>query len=151
MGVEPTNSPGSRPGRFSSLRTRPEFRSEWPVQVSHLAVGAYETPLSSGPPAMYHRVMCAFLSDLLRVLLLVALISACLFLPPFAFSWTGPLGCAVSCLAVAGGYHRLRHRGGGFGPMWLEIVDIGIFGNAGIWLLISAVGMVVQLFRLVFV
>ncbi len=45
-GVEPAKSPGSRPGRFACLRTRP-----WRVRVSHLAGEAHETSLSAGPPA----------------------------------------------------------------------------------------------------
>ncbi len=56
VGVEPTKSPGSRPGRFANLRTRPnDFivpqQDKLPVQVSHLAVEAYETSLGAGPPA----------------------------------------------------------------------------------------------------
>ena len=46
-GVEPAKSRGSRPRRFACLRTRP-----WRVRVSHPAVGTYEAPLSTGPPAM---------------------------------------------------------------------------------------------------
>ena len=54
VGVEPTHSPGSRPGRFANLRTRPSsldvsHAGKWPVQVSHLAVEAYETSLGAGP------------------------------------------------------------------------------------------------------
>ena len=49
VGVEPTESPGSRPGRFAGVCVL--GRSKWPVQVSHLAVGAYEAPLGAGPPA----------------------------------------------------------------------------------------------------
>ena len=45
-GVEPATSPGSRPGRFACLRTRP-----WRVRVSHPAGEAHETSLSAGPPA----------------------------------------------------------------------------------------------------
>ena len=39
-GVEPAESLGSRPSRFSGLRTQPY---KWRVQESHLAVRAYET------------------------------------------------------------------------------------------------------------
>ena len=39
----------SRPGRFAGVCVL--GRSKWPVQVSHLAVGAYEAPLGAGPPA----------------------------------------------------------------------------------------------------
>jgi hypothetical protein len=46
-GFEPAKSRGSRPRRFASLRTRP-----WRVRVSHPAGGAYEAPLSTGPPAV---------------------------------------------------------------------------------------------------
>ena len=49
VGVEPTESPGSRPGRFSDLRTRP-IQSR--VRGSHPASQAYEARLSTGPPAM---------------------------------------------------------------------------------------------------
>ena len=56
VGVEPTKSPGSRPGRFANLRTRPNgieisHARKLPVQVSHLAVEAYEASLGAGPPA----------------------------------------------------------------------------------------------------
>jgi hypothetical protein len=47
VGVEPTKSPGSRPDRFTYLRT-PSLR----VRVSHPAGEAYETSLSTGPPAI---------------------------------------------------------------------------------------------------
>ena len=46
VGVEPTESRGSRPRRFASLRTR-----SWRVRGSHPAVQAYEARLSTGPPA----------------------------------------------------------------------------------------------------
>ena len=46
-GVEPTKSPGSRPGRFSCLRTQSvafviPCTRKCPVQVLHLAAGAYD-------------------------------------------------------------------------------------------------------------
>lgn len=47
-GVEPAESLGSRPSRFSGLRTQP---NRWRVQESHLAVRAYEAQLSAGSPA----------------------------------------------------------------------------------------------------
>ena len=47
-GVEPAKSLGSRPSRFSGLRTQP---NKWRVQESHLAVRAYEAQLSAGSPA----------------------------------------------------------------------------------------------------
>ena len=47
-GVEPAKSLGSRPSRFSGLRTQP-YR--WRVQESHLAVRAYEAQMSTSPPA----------------------------------------------------------------------------------------------------
>ncbi len=50
-GVEPAKSRGSRPRRFSSLRTR-----SWRVRGSHPAVPAYEAGLSTGPPAASFQV-----------------------------------------------------------------------------------------------
>ena len=47
-GVEPAESLGSRPSRFSCLRTQPY---KWRVQESHLAVRAYEAQMSTSPPA----------------------------------------------------------------------------------------------------
>ena len=47
-GVEPAKSLGSRPSRFSGLRTQPY---KWRVQESHLAVRAYEAQMSTSPPA----------------------------------------------------------------------------------------------------
>ena len=44
VGVEPTESPVSRTGRFSSLRTR-----SWRVRGLHPAVPAYEAGLGTGP------------------------------------------------------------------------------------------------------
>ena len=48
-GVEPAKSLGSRPSRFSGLRTQPY---KWRVQESHLAVRAYEAQMSTSPPAV---------------------------------------------------------------------------------------------------
>ena len=50
VGVEPTRTRPSTSPLCQGLRTRPV---KWPVQVSHLAVGAYEAPLGSGPPASF--------------------------------------------------------------------------------------------------
>jgi hypothetical protein len=47
-GVEPAKSRGSRPRRFSNLRTRP-----WRVRVMLPAIQAYETRMSTGPPASH--------------------------------------------------------------------------------------------------
>ena len=53
VGIEPTESRGSRPRRFSCLRTRPFVLFEkWRVRESHPAVKAYEAPMGTGPPAM---------------------------------------------------------------------------------------------------
>jgi len=55
MGIEPTESRGSRPRRFSCLRTRPlaaDWKYKWRVRESHPAVEAYEAPMGTGPPAM---------------------------------------------------------------------------------------------------
>ena len=52
VGVEPTESRGSRPRRFSCLRTRPLCRfGKWRVRESHPAVKAYEAPKGTGAPA----------------------------------------------------------------------------------------------------
>lgn len=48
MGVEPIKSPHPQCDRFSSLRTRSK---KWRVRGSHPAGEAYETSLSTGPPA----------------------------------------------------------------------------------------------------
>ncbi len=54
--VELTESRGSRPRRFACLRTWPCYWNpvclKWRVQESHLAVEAYEAPMSTRPPAM---------------------------------------------------------------------------------------------------
>jgi len=38
---------------FAYSAVHSALNSVWPVQVSHLAVGAYEAPLGAGPPASF--------------------------------------------------------------------------------------------------
>jgi len=59
VGVEPTESSGSRPDRFAELRTRLRSRTcllvheqrKLQARESHPAVQAYEAPLDTSPPA----------------------------------------------------------------------------------------------------
>ena len=61
VGVEPTKSPRSQRDRFACLRTRP-----WRVRGSHPASEAYETSLSTGPPASYRSRYRAGLTGLMK-------------------------------------------------------------------------------------
>ncbi len=65
VGVEPTKSPGSRPDRFASLRTRPCCR--WRIRDLRPTSGAHEAPWSAGSTRKLQAPESNRVTDLMKV------------------------------------------------------------------------------------